>query len=147
MDAEAAATGELDQRGRFVRRLDREPEGSDPVGGRPDGSGQVGVGLADALDADPVVPEPRLPRDRPFAAGDDVRAEARSREQPDDAGDVVRLDRVLADPRVGKGGGELARRRFDGRLVDDLDRRAEPSRRGPQRVGDRRQAVGRVSRG
>jgi hypothetical protein len=145
--AEPGAPGARDQCLRLVGRFDREPEGGVALRRGADDRRQVRVGLADALDRDPVVPEAGPPGDRPLAARDDVRSETGGRREPDDGRDIVRLDRVLADPRVGEGRRELARRGADSRFVGDLDRGAEPARRGSQRVGDRRQPVGRVSRG
>ena len=58
------------------------------------------------------------------------------------AGDVVCLDRELADDRVGERDGELGRGGPQDRHVGDEQRRAEPASREPQAVGDVGEAVG-----
>ena len=52
----------------------------------------------------------------------------------DDRRDVVGLDRVLADPRIGEGDADRGGGTVERREVGDVDRRAEAGRRGPQRV-------------
>ena len=74
---------------------------------------QVRVGLADPLQRDPIVRDAGPGRRRPFAARDDVRAQVPcSRRGRDDRRHVVRLDRVLAQPRIRERGAQVG----DGRL-------------------------------
>ena len=101
---------EAAESGRLIRRLDRRPQDGIAAPGCPDHGPQVGLGLADALERDPAVWNACPPGDRPFAARHDVRAQAKLAEPADDGRHVIGLDRVLAQPRVGKGRGELAGR-------------------------------------
>ena len=58
------------------RRIPGRPTAAaEPARGRADGGPQVGVGLAHALEGDPVVGDARPAGDRPLAARDDVGAE------------------------------------------------------------------------
>ena len=64
-------------------------------------------------------------RQRPFAARDDVGAEAaRGRESRDERRQVVRLQRVDAQPRVGEGGPDGVGGGIERRPVGDVERRA-----------------------
>ena len=62
-------------------------------------------------------------------------AEPRGAEPRDDRRDVVGLDRVGAQPRVGEGVAELRRGVVEGGGRRDVDRSAEASGRGAERVG------------
>ena len=72
--------------GQLVDRLDRDPQERPPVAGRPDCRPQVRVGLADALERDPLVRQAGRRRRRPLAARHDVRSRsgvaARRRRSP-----------------------------------------------------------------
>ena len=73
------------------------------------------------------------PRDTTFAP------KPRDGDLGDDRGDVVGLDRVLADPRVGeRRRGSAAGGPVERRQVGDVDRRAGPRRGVAQRVGESR---------
>ena len=98
---------------------------------------QVRVGLADALERDPVVGEARLGRDGPFTARHDVGPEAARGDLGDDRRDVVGLDRVLADPRIGESGPDGGGRLVERGEVRDVGRRPEASGRLAQGGRDR----------
>ena len=115
----------------LVGRLERDPQQGVPGDDGPDRRVEVGVGLADALEADPGVRDAGRAGRRPLAARDDVRAEAASRppwRAAITARDVVGLDRVLPDPRVGERGAELRGGRRDRRLVGQVERRPVAAR-------------------
>ena len=107
--AEPGAPGDRQQRGGLLGALDGHPAERVAVRSRPDRGPEVGVGLADALERDPIVPDagPRAAAHSPRR--DDVRPEAPAAPGGHDRRDVVRLDRVLAEPRVGEGVAELRR--------------------------------------
>ena len=76
--------GDSHERLGLVQRFDRDPPKRRPVGRCPAGRPQVGVGLADALERDPVVRQAGPPGDRPLAARDDVGVEAETRDASHD---------------------------------------------------------------
>src|SRR5439155_8067543 len=92
---------------------------------------EVGIGLADAFQGDPLVRRAGSRRDGPLAPRDDVRPErarsALARQPLDDRSDVVRLDRVAPDPRVGEGRTELRGGFVQGDGVGDEARRPIPA--------------------
>jgi hypothetical protein len=130
-----------DERVRLVERLDRDPSQRAPIGSRANGSRQVRIGLADALERDPLVLEPGPPCDRPLTTRDDVRVEPERSQPRDDGCDVVRLDGERAQPWVRKGVSDGGSRGLQRRLVGDLDRRAEPRRSAPEGRREPRQVV------
>ncbi len=125
----------------FVGGLDRDPAQRPAVRGRTRGGPQVRVGLADPLERDPVVRDPGSAGDRPFAARHDIRPESDRADPGDQPADVVRLDRVLADPRIGERGTELlgGPRQPDG--VGQGDGRAEPPSGVTERLGQLGEAI------
>jgi hypothetical protein len=125
----------------LVDRLDRDPEQRLAGTCRPHGRPQVRIGLADALERDPAVGDAGPRSGSPFTAGDDVRSQAAPADLGDDRGDVVRLDAVLADPRVGKRRRKGRGRCLQRRQVGDVGRRPVSVGRRPERLGDGRQPV------
>ena len=82
--------------------------------------------------------------DRPFAARDDVGAEPARGDLGDDRRDVVGLDRVLAQPRVGEGVADRRRGPIERGEVGQVDRRPVGSTRAAERIGDGREAERRT---
>ncbi len=128
---------------RLVTRFERDPRERRSARGRgADGRREVGVGLADALEGDPVVGEARLGGGGPLAARHDVGAEAACCDLGHDRRDIVGLDRILADPRIRECLANARRRLVQRIEVGDVRRRTEASgglaKRGPD---------GRLSRG
>ncbi len=94
---------------------------------RPRGGRQIGRGLADPLQRDPMVRDAGTPGQRPLAARHDVRPEPSGADLGDDRRHVVGLDRVLADDRIRKGVPNRRAGRVERREVRDEDRCAEPA--------------------
>ena len=136
---EPGPAGVSRQRRRLDLRLDGDPAERRAVGRGPYGGPQVGVGLADPLERDPLVRDAGPPGDRPLAARDDVGAEAarcvRGGQPRDDRGDVVRLERVRAQPRIGERRPEVRGGRVERGDRRDEAGRPEPARGGPERLG------------
>ena len=123
--------------------FDGHPAQRVPVGGCRDGRPQVTVGLADAFERDRCVGHAGARCERPLAAGDDVGTRAGSRRGArDDCRDVIRLDRVLADPRIRERGLEFRTGGGQGDRIGDIRRRAKPPRGRSEPGGDQGQAVG-----
>ncbi len=97
-----------------------------PARGRADRGAEVGIGLAHALQGDPVVGDARPAGDGPLAARHDVGAEPARGHLGHDRGDVVGLDRVLPDPRVGERRPHGRCRPVQLREVGHIGRRAVP---------------------
>ena len=105
------------ERVELLGALDGDPAQRVAVGRGPDRRPEVGGGLADALERDPVVGDARPRRGRgPLAARDDVRAEARAApSRAMIAGTSFALTREGAQPRVGERGARAPPRPRRGR--------------------------------
>ena len=129
---------------RLVGRFEGDPQERGAGRRRPDRRPQVRIGLADALERDPPVGHAGATGDRPLAARDDVGTEPARGDLGDDRRDVVGLDRVLAQPRVGERVADRGRGPIERGEVGHVDRRAVCSARAPERIGDGRQAERRA---
>ena len=88
--------------------FDGDPAERLAIGGRSHGSAKVAVGLTDALEGDRRIRKPGATGERPLTARHGVGASTGGvRGRLDDRGNVVRLDRVLPDPRIRERGTEL----------------------------------------
>jgi hypothetical protein len=134
--------GQPGQRVDLVGGLDRKPAQRVPVGCRLDGSPEVGIGLADALERDLRIGQSGPPGDGPFTARyDRCAGSCRGRRRADDRGNVVGLDGVVTEPRIREAGAQLLAGGRYGCEIRDVTRRPEAACRLPEPVSDRRQPV------
>ena len=136
-----AGVGDLHQGPGLVRRFDRDPARGVAAPGRPHDGPEIVVGLADPLDRHAVVRESRLSTRWPTHRGRRRSRRSRGAEARRDRGDVVGLQRIGAQPGIGKRGGDPAAAVREGRDIGDGDRRAEAMAGQPEGGRDLRQPV------